>query len=353
MAKAKVKVGIVGYGMIGARCADAITLQPDMELVGVAARTADYRIKSAYEKGYEIYASPAERLDQMARSGITLAGTIDDLLKEVDIVIDATPAGVGAEMKPLYEKAGVKAIFQGGEKHELAGHSFVAQINYETALGRQYTRVVSCNTTGICRVAGSLFKAGLIDRVWIVIARRATDPWKSHVKGIINTVVPETRIPSHQGPDAQSVIPELPIVTIAAKGPYNVSHMHFAIIKAPRKVTKEEVVTVLEKTRRVCFVDTADNLVDLNAVLELMKLLGRPMGDMWEVAVWRDILATNGDEIYLIYQVHNLAIVIPENIDAIRALTELETNPEKSMDLTDKTLGIKGSFFSRLQQPKT
>ncbi len=349
MAKAKVKVGVVGYGMIGARCADAITLQPDMKLVGVAARTADYRIKSAYEKGYEIYASPPERLDQMARSGIDLAGTLDDLLKEVDIIVDATPAGVGAEMKPYYDKAGVKAIFQGGEKHELTGHSFVAQMNYETALGRQYTRVVSCNTTGICRVIGSLFRAGLVERVWAVLARRATDPWKSHSKAVLNTVVPETRIPSHQGPDAQTVIPDLPIVTIAAKGPYNVSHIHFAIIKAPRKVSKEEVVTVLDKARRVCFVEAADGLVDLASVMELMKLLGRPMGDMWEVAVWKDILSTNGDEIYLLYQVHSLAIVTPENIDAIRALTELETNPTKSMDLTDRTLGIKGSFFSRLQ----
>lgn len=349
MAKAKVKVGIVGYGMIGCRCADAVSLQPDMKLLGIADAVVDYRIKAAYEKGYEIYASPPERLDEMSRAGITLAGTLDDLLKAVDVIIDATPAGIGARMKALYDKAGVKAIFQGGEKHEMAGHSFVAEMNYETALGRQFTRVVSCNTTGICRVIGSLHKAGLVERAWAVLARRTTDPWKAHSRATLDTVVPETHIPSHQGPDAQTVIPDLPITTIAAKGPYTISHIHFAVIKAPRGLSKEEVLTVLDKARRVCFVDTADGLVDLASVMELMKMLGRPMGDMWEVAVWRDILATKNDEIYMVYQVHNLAIVIPENIDAIRALAELESNPARCMDLTDKALGIKKHFFSRVE----
>ncbi len=350
MPKAKVKVGIVGYGMIGCRCADAVSKQPDMQLVGVADSVADYRVKAAHELGYPIYASPPENYEAMAKAGIELSGILDDLLKEVDIIIDATPAGVGARMKPIYEKAGVKAIFQGGEKHDLTGHSFVAEMNYESAIGRQFTRVVSCNTTGICRVIGSLFKAGLVERSWVILARRTTDPWKAYKGATLNTMVPETHIPSHQGPDAQTVIPELPIVTIAAKGPYTVSHMHFAVIKAPKEVSKDEVLKVLGNSRRIALVDTADGLYDLASVMELMKLLGRPMGDMWEVAVWSDILSANKDEIYLVYQVHNLAIVIPENIDAIRALTGLESNPAKSMDLTDKTLGVRsGSFFKKVK----
>lgn len=49
--------------------------------------------------------------------------------------------------------------------------------------------------------------------------RRATDPWESHKGGIMNTLVPEHEIPSHQGPDAQTVDPELDVVTIAVKVP--------------------------------------------------------------------------------------------------------------------------------------
>ncbi len=29
-----------------------------------------------------------------------------------------------------------------------------------------------------------------------------------------------------------------------------------------------------------------------------MKDLGRPRGDMWEVALWEDVLTVNGNEVY-------------------------------------------------------
>ena len=34
-----------------------------------------------------------------------------------------------SQNKALYDKMGLKSIFQGGEKHSLTGHSFVAQAN--------------------------------------------------------------------------------------------------------------------------------------------------------------------------------------------------------------------------------
>ena len=47
----KVKVGIVGYGTIGKRVADAVLLQDDMELVGVTVNSYNYKIKAANKKG--------------------------------------------------------------------------------------------------------------------------------------------------------------------------------------------------------------------------------------------------------------------------------------------------------------
>ncbi|RLG63898.1 type II glyceraldehyde-3-phosphate dehydrogenase, partial [archaeon] len=133
-----------------------------------------------------------------------------------------------------------------------------------------------------------------------------------------------------------------PIITIAAKGPYNISHMHFAFVEFREKVDRETVISVLDEAPRIIFVNAGDGIEALNSVLEICRDLQRPRADLWEVAVWKDILALNEDctEAYLIYQVHNEAIVIPENIDAIRALTELETDPMKSIEKTDKSLGI-------------
>lgn len=335
-----VKVAINGYGVIGKRVADAVSLQKDMKLVGISDIATDYRVQVAVKKGYPIYASLKEAIPEMRKAGIKVAGTLDDLLEKVDVIVDCTPAGIGAKNKPAYEKAGVKAIFQGGEKHELVDVSFVAQCNYRQALGKNFVRSVSCNTTGICRVLGALHRTHGVKKARAVLFRRAADPWESHKSGVINTVVPELHVPSHQGPDAQTVMPDLNIVTMAAKGPYNLSHIHYAMVELKEHVNTETIIQTLRRTPRIMLIRAADGLGGLNSVIELMRDIGRPRADLWEVAVWEDIISVEGDEAYLTYQVHNEAIVIPENIDAIRAMTELEKDGQKSIAKTDKAMGI-------------
>jgi len=341
----KVRVGINGYGVIGKRVADAVRLQDDMELAGVADITHDYRIRVALERGYRVFAATADSRDAMHTAGVPTQGTLDDLLEQVDVIVDCTPKRVAAINRPLYEQAQVNAIYQGGEKHEVAGYSFVAQANYAGAVGRQSTRVVSCNTTGLTRVLGALHGRGLIKRARVVILRRATDPWESHKEGMINTVIPETKVPSHQGPDAQTVIPDLNLTTIAAAASHNLSHIHFAMVETARPTSLDEVRDALWDAPRIAFVHARDGLVALNSVVELMRDLDRSRADMWEVAMWEDSLAVDSGEIYLTYQVHNEAIVIPENTDAIRALTAIETEGSRSIQKTDAALGITKNFL--------
>ena len=75
-----------------------------------------------------------------------------------------------------------------------------------------------------------------------------------------------------------------------------------------------------------------------------MKELGRPRGDMWEVALWEDVLTVEGREIYYAYQVDNQAIVVPETIDAIRALSGRERNARASIERTNGALGVRRRF---------
>ena len=342
---ANVRVAVNGYGVIGKRVADAIDLQDDMELVGIADVGTDYRIRVAAEREYPIYASAPDRLAPMREAGLPVTGSIEDLLGKVDVVVDCAPKKVGAQNRALYERAGVRAIFQGGEKHEVAGYSFVAQVNYAGALNRKSTRVVSCNTTALCRTMHALDRHGWIKRVRAVLMRRGTDPWESHLNGMINTVIPETKTPSHQGPDAQTVIPDLDITTIAGAGPYNLSHIHFAMVETTRPVSVEQFLHALREEPRIAFVQAQQGLSSLNAVIELMRDLERPRNDMWEVAVWEESLASDGRELYLTFQVHNEAITIPESVDAVRALTGIEKSAEASIKKTNESLGITKTFL--------
>lgn len=351
MAENRIRVAVNGFGVIGKRVADAVALQPDMELVGVADVVYDYRVRVAVERGYPIYASVPEKRAEMEAAGMPVAGTLADLLPQVEVVLDCTPKGIGSKNKAVYEAAGVKAIWQGGEKHELAGYSFVAQVNYAGALNRQFARVVSCNTTALSRVLHALHRHGWVRRARAVLLRRGTDPWESHKNGMINTVIPETKVPSHQGPDAQTVIPDLDITTLAGAGPYNLSHIHFAMVETNRPVSLDELRDALWDAPRVAFVRAADGLVALNAVIELMRDLDRSRGDMWEVAVWEDALAADEREVYLTFQVHNEAIVVPETIDCIRALTGREPDAARSIAVTDAALGIMKTFLPATTQP--
>ncbi len=336
----KVRVAVNGYGVIGKRVADAVRLQPDMELVGVSDVVGDYRIQVAEVHGIPVYAMTEDAKATMKEAGVNVQGTLPDLLGKIDVIVDCTPRAIASKNKTLYDSLGIKSIFQGAEKHALTGHSFVAQANYATALNRNATRVVSCNTTSIVRTLGALHKAGLVKKGWGTLARRAVDPWASHEKGIMNTLVPELHVPSHQAPDAQTIIPDLNLTTMALLTPQSISHAHAWQIEMPREASRDEVLEVLRDTPRLAFVRASDGITALNCNVELVHDLGRSRGDMWEVVVWEDILDTCGNELYMFYQVHNMSIVIPENVDAIRALSGIEESAERSIAMTNETLGI-------------
>lgn len=342
----KIRVGINGYGVIGKRVADAVRLQPDMELIGVGDVVSDYRVKAAVVLDLPIYASVPEKMEEMKAAGIPVIGTLDDLLESVDVIVDCTPKGIGERNLAIYREAGIKAIYQGGEKHSLTGHSIVAQANYETALGRDATRVVSCNTTSIVRTLTALREVGLLKKARGVLVRRATDPWESDHSGIMNTVVPEPHIPSHQGPDAKTVAPDLDVVTIAAKAAHTQTHNHYWVVELTRDATRQEVLDAFQAAPRIAFIRMNEGIVALNTTIELMKDLGRPRGDMWEVALWEDVLTVTGNEVYYTYQVYNEAIVIPENIDAIRALMGTVKDGRESIRITDEALGMRRDFLA-------
>ena len=130
-----IRVAVNGYGVIGKRVADAVVLQHDMELVGVADVSADYRIALAASRNLPLFGSTPEAVTAMGEAGFAPAGTLDDLLGRADIVVDTTPKRVGAANKARYDAHGLRSVFQGGEPHELTGLSFVAQANYAQALG--------------------------------------------------------------------------------------------------------------------------------------------------------------------------------------------------------------------------
>jgi glyceraldehyde-3-phosphate dehydrogenase (NAD(P)) len=340
----KILVAVNGYGVIGKRVADAVSRQDDMRLVGVSDVVTDWRPRVALGRGIPLFGAEPEHADGMRKAGLAVAGTLEDLLGQVDIVVDCTPKNVAAKNVERYRGRNLKFIVEGGEKHSVTGHSFVAECNYASAIGRDSTRVVSCNTTSVVRTLSALKRAGLLRKARGTLLRRATDPWESHEGGIMNTLVPEAEIPSHQGPDAQTVDPDLDVVTMAVKVPETLSHLHYWAVELTRSASKEEVLAAFRTSTRIALIRYADGLPALNVVKELMSDAGRPRADLYEVALWEDMLKVQGNELFYAYMVDNQAIVVPETIDAIRALSGVQSNAGASIATTDAALGIGAPF---------
>ncbi len=334
-----IRVGINGYGTIGRRVADAVRKQKDMELVGVTAVHPHYKYALANDKGIPLYALDMKSLEAFNAGGYNLKGTLHDLLQRVDVVVDGAPGDNGPVNKAAYQQAGVKAIFQGGEEHELTGTSFVAQCNFEQAARKSMVRVVSCNTTGLCRTINAIDKGVGVAKARAVLARRATDP-DDVKKGPIDAVVLDpTTLPSHHGPDVQTVLPNIPIVTMAFKVPTTHMHLHSLILSLKKGAEKEEVVKALQAAPRLTLVDGKSGFKSTANVMDWARERGRDRNDVYEATVWRDSVTVVDGEAYMFLGVHQEAIVVPENIDAIRALSGGYSR-EESMKLTDESLGI-------------
>jgi glyceraldehyde-3-phosphate dehydrogenase (NAD(P)) len=96
MKQEKIRVAVNGYGVIGRRVADAIALQSDMELVGVADISTTWRTKIAGKKNFPIFAATSEAMAPMREAGFKIEGPIDEMLKAAQVVVDCAPKSVGA-----------------------------------------------------------------------------------------------------------------------------------------------------------------------------------------------------------------------------------------------------------------
>lgn len=331
------RIAINGYGTIGKRVADAVSAQDDMEVAGVTKTRPTFEARMAVAQGYPLYAASKAHVPGFEKAGVEVEGTLEDLLEEADLVVDGTPKGSG--YRPLYEKAGVKAIWQGGEPHEVTGLSFNALANYENARGADYLRVPSCNTTGLIRTLYPLQARFGVEEATAVMVRRAADPWDTE-RGPLNAIVPELEMPSHHGPDVQTVLEGLNIHTIAVKVPTTLMHLHAVTVRLGTAAGVEEVLAAWREAPRLRFVRGADGVTSTAQIMELARDLGRPRSDLYEIAVWEDGVHLRDGVLYYFQAVHQEADVVPENVDAIRALLELETDKRRSIRKTDRSLGI-------------
>ncbi len=336
-----IRVAINGYGTIGKRVADAVAAQPDMEVVGVSKTRPSAEAYIANERGYPLYIADIANRGKFEAAGIEVAGDVEEMLKKCDIVVDATPGGVGKENKKLYQLYGVKALWQGGEKHEVAGISFNSSCNYNDAFGADFVRVVSCNTTGLCRIIQLIDEKYDVKSVFATMVRRGSDPGGIK-KGPVDAIVlnPVT-IPSHHGPDVQTVLPDINIVTTAMIVPTTFMHMHVLRMELVNEASAADILELIRGHPRIGLVRGSTGITSTAELRELASDMGRPRSDLWESCVYEDSVSVVDNTLYLFQAIHQEADVVVENIDAIRAMMKVTPVAEESVRMTNEALGLK------------
>jgi len=400
----KVKVGVVGPGTIGHRVVAYVERQPDMEVAGISKTSIPDTYDATVEmwrKGIPLYPSSRKGrghleeavrdfrkgFEELKKRGEVdgsakelVPGSLPDLLDAADVVVDCSDGKVngkkmGAANKDTYYAGhdGVKVIFQGGEDADIAPVSFNAAVTYDRAVevGRSeepYVRQVSCNTTGLTRILWVLQENYTIDRVDAVLVRRSTDPGQKKAN-ILNSVHLGDRMPSHHGPDVVEVIEGLEgkILTGAMKVTTDQMHAHDLTVSFPvskpfprdNYPTEERLRKNISDSILKNRIKVVDHPIDTSVERERARRHERLWsgvstgGDIFQLIVTthayspmirKNVFGNDWVNMKIHLAVHQEAIVIPDIIDAIRALNYdlLKVPKEKSLEMTDRSLGLCG-----------
>ena len=337
----KVKVGVAGYGVIGLRLATGVALQKDMELVGVSDVAPTLAVRGLVESGmpYDFYNALPENEDKLKAAGVPISGTLEDLVEQCDVILDATSAGIGAKNKELYSRMGKKAIFQGGEKNNVADVFFHGYANYEKGLGQQFLKLTSCNTTGLIRAVDMIDRAVGMEKVAITIIRRVADPGDYH-RGLTNALQMEYA-PSHQALDLMHIMPHVDATGILVHAPVTHGHIITVVATPKKKINKADLLEMAAQHPRIRTVKIADGFLGNASLFRYARDMGKFRGDNYEIALWDESIVMSGDQIMFAINIPQESVVIPENMDAIRAAMQMQTTREAGTAETNKYLGMK------------
>ena len=335
-----VRVGVAGYGVIGNRVAAGVALQGDMELIGVADVAATLPVRALQERGmpFPLFAAVPGSEVALSDAGIAVAGSFDDLLGEVDIMLDAAPGGIGAKNKEHYLRTGVKAVFQGGESGSVADVFFHGTANYEQGLGADYLKLTSCNTTGLIRAVHAIHQTVGISKAFVTIIRRVADPGDTH-RGLTNVLQVEA-IPNHQVVDLMHIIPEIKATGMLIHTPVTHGHIITLSVTPKQRMSVAGALETFQAYPRIKVVRIADGFDSNSSLFQWARYLEHPRADMYEIGLWEEMVGMSGEDVVFAIYIPQESVTIPETIDAVRAAMEMQVNGVEAVAATDGYLGI-------------
>lgn len=328
---------LVGYGSQGTRIAEAISACSDLKLVGVGLKVPDLFAQMALRKGYSIYAMRDEDVNRFREARINVEGTLSEILSQVNVVIDATPSGIGKKNKEeLYSRYKVKSIFQAGEALDVAEiPAFMSIINYNKANEANSVRIPSPFTVSLVRSLNPIDQEFGVKHVTCTIIRPGSELMRGHLGPVdtimldkLDTIHEEMKLLLHNNLLFSSLA--IPSILLAVE---------VVIVELEHEASTRQVIKILSKTPRIILVKSEDGLNSTDAIFEYIRRTARPSADVYELCIWNENVEATQHRLKLVQAFDPHCIQIPEVIDAIRALAGIKEMHE-SFNRTNKALGL-------------
>jgi glyceraldehyde-3-phosphate dehydrogenase (NAD(P)) len=337
----RIKIALVGYGSQGSRIADAISAQPDFELLGVGLKEPDPSAREASRRGHSIYAVSNEDVEGFKEAKIDVQGSLSEVLPSVDVIVDATPSGVGKKNKEnVYSRYSAKCIFQAGESLKVADvQAFMSTFNYEDAKKSDSVRIPSPFAVSLMRSLKPLDDEFAVSQAACTLIRPGLEPVRGHYE-------PAETLTLDRPHDEHSVLREelqrmfsKNILLTSLTVPFTPLCVQVVAVDLERKVSAEQVVNLLSKIQRIVLIKGGAKLNSPNAVFEYVQRIARPSTGVYELCVWLEHVEVIGYRLKIVQAFDPHCVQTPEIMDAIRALAS-EKEMQESFDLTNRTLKI-------------
>ncbi len=335
-----VRIFINGYGNIGRRLATALSKDKSIELIGVAKYSPDGETQNALDKGYNVFV-PNDMKEGFQNKNFKISGTVEDAIKQADIIVDAAKEGKGFQNKnKYYSPLKKKAIFQGGEdrngRFSVADIIHNSRVNYNETHEKEYVIQGSCNVTGMGRIIQPLLEnyGESIRRYDVNLVRRWAD--LEDAKEIKDSIEWD-RQPHHQD-DVKDFIPSINLYVDSLKVPSRMMHLHQMAIRFKDKPpSKDNILEIFDKEYGVAVIDKAKGTADIrNKAIELKF----EHGDTGMIHIHKEILKIQDDIVKISYSDDQTGMVIPENYMLIQSMV-LKKSKSEALKQTDKIFNIK------------
>ena len=314
------KVFVNGYGSIGSRISKFINDDPEIELVGVGKHSPDEKVNSIISNGISVYV-PNSKLEKF--NDYKISGSIESVLDDCDLVIDAAPGGQGYNNKKnLYEPKNIMSIYQGGEsvsgEKSVSNLLFNSRVNYDSAFNTTHVMQGSCNVTGMGRILEPLRNSygSNISRFDVTLIRRWADI-EQEDKELIDTIEMTQR--PHHGEDVKSYFgKDSPLFVRAIKVPTRQMHLHIMDIRFTETAPNtKEIHDLFKNENGVVVLQNAKSTKDVRDFANTMKFSFK---DTNMIHIHANMSKSINDTLQIMYSDDQTGIVIPENHILMQAM---------------------------------